>query len=193
MKIKSQDILVLREKTQLSITTIKKALIEAGGDIEKAQDILQVKDRVRLEKMGTRTAREGRIYSYVHNNGKLAVLVEINCETDFAANTKEFNAFCERVAIQIAGMDPKCISRADVPEEEIEKRVQNIIYDPSVNIDSREEIINKALDSWYPEICLLEQPCIQPPTNKTIDQCRAEIASKLGENVVIKRFVRWEV
>ena len=193
MKILAEDIMMLRERTQLSLGKIKNALVQAGGDPQKALELLQVDGLVTFEKLAQRAVHEGRVHTYLHNNGRMAVLVEINCETDFAANTNEFKEFCERVALQIAGANPKYLSRGDVHEEDIERKIRHIIYDKTQRLESREEIINKTLEDWYPEICLLEQNCIEPPTYKTINECRAELAAKLGENIVIRRFARWEV
>ena len=193
MRIKAEDIKILREKTKLGMTTIKKALIDAGGDIDVALKYLNSMYESQIHKMTDAFLTEGCLWSYVHNTGKLAVLVEINCETDFAARTDEFKEFCERVAIQIAGANPKYVSRQDIPHDAIQPSILNVTYAGSPKYQSVEEIKKAGLENWYSEICLLEQKCIELPTDKTIEYCRAELSAKLGEKVLIRRFVRWEI
>lgn len=185
----------LREKTGAGINDCKKALEETKGDMEKAFDYLREKGIASAAKKSLRTAREGVIFSYIHSNEKLGVLLEINCETDFVARTEDFKELAKDVAMQIAAMNPLYIKREDVPNEVIEKekeiyRVQ--LKDSKKPENVIEKIVNGKLEKYFSEVCLLEQPFIKDD-KKTIDSLIKEKIAKLGENIVVRRFVRFVV
>jgi len=185
----------LREKTGAGLNDCKKALEEAKGDMEKAFDYLREKGIASAAKKSLRTAKEGIIFSYIHSNEKLGVLLEINCETDFVARTEDFKELAKDVAMQIAAMNPIYIKREDVPNEVIEKEKE--IYRAQLKDSKKpenviEKIINGKLEKYFSEVCLLEQQFVKDD-KKTIDSLIKEKISKLGENIVVRRFVRFVV
>lgn len=195
MQISKDLIRELRNKTGAGVMDCKQALLEAGGDIQKAQDILREKGSVVAIKRSARKTQEGLVSSYVHSGNKLGVLLEINCETDFVAKTSEFSRLAKELAMQIAAMDPLWIKPEDVPKEVIEKEKE--IYKKQVQESGKpEKVIEKIaqgrLEKYFTQVCLLEQPYIKNPKLKVKDLI-TELISKLGENIRVGRFTRLKV
>jgi len=196
MKKISMDLIrELRNKTGAGIMDCKQALLEAGGDIQGAQDILRKKGSVEAIKRSTRETQEGLISSYVHSGNKLGVILEVNCETDFVARTKEFSELAKELAMQIAAMDPRWIKSEDVPEEVIEKEKE--IYKNQAQKSGKpekvlENIVQGKLQKYFAQVCLLEQPYIKDLKLKVKDLVAQSIA-KLGENIRVQRFARFKV
>jgi elongation factor Ts len=195
-EISAKDVKALRERTGAGMMDCKKALAEAENDIEKAIEILRLKQGKKIQDLGERTATEGTVQAYIHAGAKVGVMIEVDCNTDFVANNDDFVAFARDIAMQIAATPTvKYVSREDVPAEarEAEARIyeQEAAEKPE-NI--REKIVAGKLDSWYATIVLLEQEMHNPKFDgKTVQQLRDELTAKTGENVVIRRFVRFAV
>jgi elongation factor Ts len=185
----------LRERTGAGMMDCKKALLETCGDIEKAIDELRTKGLAKAAKKAGRVASEGVVVSYIHGKGRIGVLVEVNCETDFVGNTEEFRQLAYDVAMQIAATNPDYLTRENVPAEDL-NREREIIRAQALEEGKPEKVIEKMLDGridkFYKEHCLLEQPFIKD-TDKTIQQLIHEAVSKFGENIAIRRFNRYEV
>ena len=185
----------LREKTGAGMMDCKNALVEAKGDIESATEILRKKGIARATKKADRAANEGRIEAYIHPGSKLGVLVEINCETDFVANTEDFQRFAHDVSMQIAASSPMYVRREDVEKKLIDHEME-IYREQAKSQGKPENILEKIaagkLDKFYSEICLLEQPFVKDP-EKTIGDLVTETVAKLGENISIRRFSRFKV
>ncbi len=195
MAVTPQMVKELRERTGAGVMDCKKALEEAGGDMEKAAEILKKKGIAKAEKKASREAKEGLIGSYIHMGGKIGVLVEVNCETDFVARTDEFKALVHDIAMQIAAMSPKWVSVEDVPQEVIEK--EKAIYREQALASGKPEhvvdrIVEGKLQKFFEEVCLLEQKFIKDDSKKVKDVITEAIA-KLGENIKVSRFVRFQV
>jgi elongation factor Ts len=191
----AQDVKALRDRTGAGMMDTKRALEEASGDADKAIEILRVKGAAKAEKRAERGAAEGVVESYIHATGKIGVLVEINCETDFVARTDDFKEFAMEVAQHIAAMGPDWVSEEHVPEEFIEgeKRVfeQEAAAKPE-NVRGR--IVEGKLKKRLEDVVLLQQEHVNPKhEGRTIEQLRAELSQKTGENVVIRRFSRFQV
>jgi len=191
----------LREKTGAGMMDCKNALKEASGDGQKAIEILRKKGLMKAQKKSTRTAKEGLIESYIHTNGKIGVLVEINCETDFVARNEDFKAFTKDITMQIAAAHPMYVKREDVPGEVVEKEKEIIkaqLEDSSAKdgkkkpADVIEKIITGKLEKFYEETCLIEQPFIKDQNVKVRDLL-TNLVSKIGENILIRRFVRYQL
>lgn len=195
MQISKDLIRELRNKTGAGVMDCKQALLEAGGDIQKAQDILREKGSVVAIKRSARETQEGLVSSYVHSGNKLGVLLEINCETDFVAKTSEFSQLAKELAMQIAAMDPLWIKPEDVPKEVIEKE-KEIYKKQSQESGKPEKVIEKIaqgrLEKYFTQVCLLEQPYIKDPKLKVKDLLTESI-TKLGENIRVGRFTRLKV
>lgn len=195
MAISAAQVKELREKTGAGILDAKKALEEANGDLNKASEILREKGLAVAAKKADRVATEGAVQSYIHAGGRIGVLVEINCETDFVAKTDQFQEFARDIAMHIAASSPKYIRREEVPSDEIEKE-KEILKAQALNEGKPEKIVEKMVEGriskYYEEICLMEQSFIKDP-DKTIDQLLNEKVSKIGENISIRRFVRYEL
>jgi elongation factor Ts len=187
----------LRDRTGAGMMDCKKALEETGGDVEKAVELLRVRLGDKALKMGGREATEGTVQSYIHGNGKVGVLVEVDCNTDFVARNDDFIAFAREVAMHIAASPTvRYVSEEDVPEEDkqAELRVfEQQAADKPENV--RAKIAEGKLRKWLEEVVLLEQEHINPDKHdgKTIEQLRAELSGTTGENVVIRRFARFAV
>jgi len=185
----------LREKTGAGMMDCKNALVEAKGDMEKATEILRKKGIARATKKADRAANEGRIEAYIHPGSKLGVIVEINCETDFVANTDDFQSFAHDVAMQIAASAPLYVRREEV-EQDVIDREMDIYKEQAKSQGKPENILQKIamgkLDKFYSEICLLEQPFVKDP-EKTINELVTETIARLGENISIRRFSRFKV
>ncbi len=195
MSVNMDLIKELREKTGAGVMDCKKALISANGDLEKAIEILRKEGIAVAEKKGARVAKEGRIESYIHPGNKLGVIVEVNCETDFVARTDEFKTLAKEIAMHIAASNPRFISIADVPEEVLEKEKE--IYATQAKNEGKppqviDRIVQGRLEKFYQEVCLLEQPWVRDPEKKIKDIINETIA-RLGENIIVRRFVRFEL
>jgi elongation factor Ts len=195
MNISMDLIRELRNKTGAGIMDCKQALLEAGGNIQKAQDILREKGSVGAIKRSARETQEGLISSYIHSGSKLGVLLEVNCETDFVARTTEFSQLAKELAMQIAAMDPLWIKCEDVSKEVIEKEKE--IYKKQIQDSGKpekvvEKIVQGRLEKYFSEVCLLEQPYIKDPKLKVKDLITESVA-KLGENIRVGRFARFKV
>lgn len=181
----------LRDKTSAGVVDCKKALKESGGDIDKAVEILRKQGAVMASKKMGRSAKEGRVESYIHLGGKIGVLVEINCESDFVARNDDFKSFVKDIAMQIAASSPLYLKREDVPAEVIKKETEiikaQVTGKPAAAI---EKITEGKLNKFFEDACLLEQPFIKDTNLKVKDMLTSMIA-KVGENIVIKRFVRY--
>jgi elongation factor Ts len=174
----------------------KNALVEANGDVDKAVEVLRVKGQAQAAKRGARTASEGVIHSYIHATGKIGVLVEINCETDFVARNDDFQEFARDVALHIAAAAPLYVSEDDVPDEERQRELrifEEQAADKPENV--RPKIAEGRLRKWLEEIVLLNQEHVNSEKHggQTIEDLRAATASKTGENIVIRRFARYQV
>uniref|UniRef100_A0A7C5Z6C6 Elongation factor Ts n=1 Tax=Caldicellulosiruptor owensensis TaxID=55205 RepID=A0A7C5Z6C6_9FIRM len=184
----------LREKTGAGMMDCKKALEDAGGDMDKAIELLRERGLAKAAKKASRVAAEGIVESYIHGNGRIGVLVEINCETDFVARNEEFRQFAKDIAMQIAAANPKYVSREEVPPEVIEKE-KAILRQQALNEGKPENVVDRIvegrLEKFFEEVCLLEQPWIKNPDMKIKDLLTEKIA-KIGENIVIRRFARFE-
>jgi elongation factor Ts len=195
-EISAKDVKALRDRTGAGMMDCKKALTEASGDLEKAIEILRVKQGKKIQDLGERLATEGTVQAYVHAGAKVGVLIEVDCNTDFLANNEDFTGFARDVAMQIAASPTVAyVSREDVPAEarEAESRVyEQEAADKPENI--REKIVQGKLDAWLGTIVLLEQEMHNPKfEGKTVQQLRDELTAKTGENVVIRRFTRFAV
>lgn len=192
--INSEQVKELRERTGAGIMDCKKALMEAGGDMEKAIVILREKGLAKAAKKVGRTAAEGIIDAYIHGEGRIGVLVEVNCETDFVARNEEFKSLVKDIAMQIAASNPKYISRDDVPQEVLEKE-REILKAQALNEGKPAHIVDKIvegrLEKFFEENCLLEQPFIKDP-DKKISELIMEKIALLGENITVTRFARFE-
>jgi len=196
VEISAKDVKALRERTGAGMMDCKKALTEAEGDIEKAIEILRVKQGKKIQDLGERAATEGTVQAYVHAGSKVGVLIEVDCNTDFVAKNDDFVTFAREVAMQIAASPTvQYVSREDVPQEkrDAEARVyEQEAADKPENI--REKIVTGKLDSWYQTVTLLEQEMHNPKfEGKSVQQLRDELTATTGENVVIRRFVRFAI
>jgi elongation factor Ts len=185
----------LREKTGAGMLDCKKALEEANGNLEKASEILREKGLAAAAKKSGRIAAEGVVESYIHQGGRIGVLVEINCETDFVAKTDQFKAFAKDIAMQIAATNPKVVRREEVDPAEVAKE-REILKTQALNEGKPEHIVEKMvegrLEKYYKEVCLLEQAFIKD-NDKTIDELLKEKIAQIGENISIRRFARYEL
>ena len=193
MEINANIVRELREKTGAGVMDCKKALAEASGDLEKAVVWLRERGIAQAAKRSGKLASEGSVGTYIHAGGKLGVLVEVNCETDFVAKTPEFQALVKEIAMQIAAANPRCVSREDVSAEIIEQERQ--IY-ATQSAGKPEAVVKKIVDGklekFYRDICLNEQAWVRDP-NRTITDLLGEYVAKLGEKIEIRRFVRFQL
>jgi len=184
----------LREITGGGVLDCKKALDEADGDLEKAIEILREKGLATAAKKSERTVEEGRIEAYVHTGSKVGTLIEVNCETDFVARTEEFKTLCHDLAMQVTAVNPRWVSAEDVPAEVVEEEKEKYLTQIEGNKPEHivERIIEGKLDKFYEENCLLRQPFIKDD-DKTVQQLLVEAIAKMGENIVVKRFSRFQI
>jgi len=195
MAITTEMIKELRQLTGAGVLDCKKALEEAGGDMEKAAEILREKGLAAAAKKANRVAADGRVEAYVHTGNKLGALIEVSCETDFVARTEEFRALCHDLAMQVAAANPRWVSREDIPPEVIEaekEAYRKQLADQNKPEHIIERIIEGKLAKFYQENCLLEQPFIKDE-EKTIQELVTEAIARLGENIVIRRFARFQI
>jgi elongation factor Ts len=196
--ISAQDVKSLRERTGAGIMDAKAALQESGGDVEKAIEILRVKGQASAAKRGERTATEGTVASYIHAGGQIGALVEVDCETDFVARTEEFQAFAREVAVHVAASNPQYISKEDVDEEAREAELR-VLREQAASAGKpenvQEKIVEGKLNKWLEDIVLLDQKHVNEDKHesKTIGELRAELAANTGENIVVRRFARFQV
>lgn len=195
VKIEVKDIASLREETGLPIMEVKKALEEANGSREKALEFLKKSGALKAAKKADRDSNNGIIEAYVHGEGKIGVIVEVSCETDFVALNREFQDLAHDLAMQIAAADPKYISKNDIPESEINEQ-KELITDQLKSENKPKEVLDKIVEGrlgkYSSEICLLEQPFIKDQTITVGEYLTSKIA-KIGENITIKRFARYGI
>lgn len=199
-EVSAGDVKALRERTGAGVMDCKSALAEAGGDLEKAVEVLRVKGQASAAKRSGRTTGEGTVASYIHGNGRVGVLVEVQCETDFVARSDEFLEFAKEVALHIAGSPapPVYVSADDIPDDarEIERAIHAAkAAEEGKPEEVTEKIVEGQLAKWAEEVALLEQEHVRSDRydGKTIEEIRAELAAKTGENVQIARFARFAV
>lgn len=195
MTISTSIIKELREKTGVGIMDCKAALLECDGDISKAIDHLRKKGIATAKKRSGRTTSQGQVQSYIHAGGKIGVLVEVNCETDFTGKTEDFTSFVKDIAIQVAATNPVAIDRERVPEDVLEKEKE--IYASQAKASGKpekiiEKIVEGKLKKFFSEECLLEQPFVKN-SDITIQNLLNELIAKTGENIVVRRFVRFQL
>jgi elongation factor Ts len=193
MEISAQQVKELREKTGAGMMDCKKALTESGGDMEQAIVYLRKKGLATAQKKSARTAAEGMVGHYIHMGGKMGVLVEVNCETDFAARSEDFQALVKDIAMHICAQNPRYVRRDEVPAEELQKERE--IYKDQARASGKpdhiiEKIAEGKLDSYYQLVCLYDQTFVKDP-NLTVEQLINNLIGKIGENIRVRRFVRY--
>ncbi|MGB9887582.1 MAG: translation elongation factor Ts [Moorellales bacterium] len=185
----------LRQRTGAGVMDCKEALQATGGDLDRAVEFLRQKGLAKAAKKAARVAAEGLVEAYIHAGGRIGVLIEVNCETDFVARTPEFKALCRDLAMQVAASKPEYISREDVPAEVLEKE-KAILKAQALNEGKPERVVDKIvegrLQKFYEERCLLEQPFIRD-LDRSVKDYLAEKIATIGENIVVRRFVRFEL
>lgn len=195
MEISTELVKELRDKTGVGIMACKNALKDSEGNIDKAVDILRKKGIAKAQKREGRIASEGQIQSYVHMGGKIGVLVEVNCETDFSANTEDFTSFSKNLAMQIAAANPIAISPEELSQEIVE-REKEIYREQALQAGKPEKVAEKIVEGklrkFYSEVCLLKQAYIRNP-DITIEDLLNELKAKTGENILISRFARFQL
>jgi elongation factor Ts len=195
MAITAEMVKELRERTGAGMMDCKKALVDAGGDMEKAAVILRERGLAAAAKKASRIASEGLVESYIHLGGRVGVLIEVNCETDFVAKTDEFKQLVRDLAMQVAASKPMCVRREEVPADAIEQE-REIYRQQALNEGKPEKVIDKIVDGrlekFYQQVCLLEQPFIKDQ-DKTVGDLVTEKVAKLGENISVRRFARFEL
>lgn len=197
MEIDAKTVMALRKKTGAPMMDCKAALKEAAGDMDKASEILRKKGLKAADARGERDATEGQVFSYVHHNGKLGVLVEIGCETDFVARNDEFQAFGRNLCLHVAAMRPRFLRVEDVDQGAIETERRILTEQAAEQMKGRpEEVVQKAVEGrmqkFFAEQCLMEQPWVHDD-KKTVEDIRKELAAKIGENLQVRRFERVEL
>jgi len=195
MEVTANMVKELREKSGAGMMDCKKALAEAGGDSQKAFDLLRQKGLAAAAKKADRVASDGAVGAYVHAGGKIGVLVEINCETDFVARTTEFQSLLKDIAMQIAAVNPRCVRREEVTVADLDKE-KEIYRQQALGSGKPEKIVDKIvegkIDKFYSEVCLLEQAFIKDQDKKVLDVINDAIA-RLGENIQVRRFARYNL
>lgn len=195
MEVSAAAVKNLREKTGAGMMDCKKALAESGGDLDKAVDYLRQKGLAAASKKASRTASDGAIGAYVHPGGKIGVLVELNCETDFVARTPEFQNLLKDIAMQIAAANPRYLRPEEVPTEDLEKE-REIYRRQALETGKPEKVVEKIVDGkidrFYSEVCLLEQSFIKNPDRK-VSEILSDAVARLGENIQVKRFSRYQL
>ena len=195
MSIDATIVKKLREKTGAGMMDCKKALVETDGEIDKAVDFLRKSGIAKAEKKGERTAKEGIVFSYIHHGGRLGVLLELNCETDFVAKTDGFSDLANNISMQIAATNPLSISRDEIDQSVLD-REKEIFADQAKESGKPDNIIDKIVEGrvekFFAESCLLEQQYIKDPYRKVLDLITESVAT-LGENIVVNRFIRFAI
>src|SRR3954470_24285303 len=191
--ITAQTVSELREKTGAGLLDCKKALTEANGNMEEATTILRKKLGSKLDKLSSRATKEGLIHSYIHVGGKVGVLIEVNCETDFVARNEGFRAFVQDLCLQIAAASPTYVTREEVPEVELAKErdiaAAQVQGKPPAAV---QKIVEGKLEKHYSTVCLLDQPFVKEP-EKTVKDLLSDTIAKIGENIQIRRFTRYQL
>ena len=195
MEFTAKDVVELREKTGAGMLDCKKALADCGGNMEKAIDMLREKGKAAAAKKASRIAAEGAVFSYIHMGGKIGVLLEVNCETDFVAKSPAFQELGHDIALHLAAANPKVVSVDEVKAEDVEKE-KEILKAQALNEGKPEAVAEKMVEGrikkYYKEVCLLEQEFVKDPS-KTINALISEATIKIGEKISIRRFVRFEM
>jgi elongation factor Ts len=195
MEVNAKMVSELRAKTGAGIMDCKKALAEGAGDVEKAVEWLRKKGLSAAAKKADRIAAEGLVQSYVHAGGKIGVLVEVNSETDFVARNPEFQAFVKDVAMHIAAASPQYVRREEVPADVVEKEkgiLSAQVLEQGKPANMVEKIVTGKIDKFFKDICLMEQPFVKD-TDKSVEQIQNELVAKIGEKIVVRRFVRFQL
>ncbi|MHB0975853.1 MAG: translation elongation factor Ts [Candidatus Aquicultorales bacterium] len=195
MEISAAQVKELRALSGAGMMDCKQALAESGGDIVEATEILRRKGLAALKKKSARVAKEGVVDTYIHGGGRIGVMVEVNCETDFVARSEDFRAFAHDVCLQVAAGNPVYVSREDVPDNVVEKEME--IYRAAASEEGKpdnilDKIAQGRLEKFFEAVCLLEQPFVKNPDIK-VNDLLGELGAKLGENMFIRRFVRFEL
>ncbi|NLT34727.1 MAG: translation elongation factor Ts [Gaiellales bacterium] len=195
MAVDAKNVKELREMCGAGMMDCKRALEDAGGNMEEAIKLLRKKGMSTADKKAARVANEGVVHAYIHPGARVGVLVEVNCETDFVARNEAFVAFAHDVAMQVAAASPRWVKREDIPQEEIDKELE--IYTAQARETGKPEkvlakIAEGKLNKWYEQVALMEQPFIKDP-DKTIEVLRRELIAKFGENMDVKRFARFRL
>jgi elongation factor Ts len=195
MTITASQVQELRQRTGVGMMECKRALEESAGDLEKAIDLLRSRGQAKAAKAAGRATREGRVEAYIHLGGKIGVLIEVDCETDFVAKTDDFRELSRSLAMQVAATNPLAVDRTGVPADLVE-REQEIYRQQARETGKPEAMIDKIaagkLEKWYQDVCLLDQAFIKDPDRKVSDVVN-EAIQRLGENVIVRRFTRYEV
>jgi len=195
MAIRAEEVKKLRSRTGQGMMECKRALEEAGGDLDQAVEVLRKKGLATAEKRASRSTAEGRVQSYIHHNGKVGVLIEVNCETDFVARNEQFQQFLSDLCLHICAASPTAVTREDVAQDlvETERRIaREQMADQKKPDNIIDKIVEGKLNKWYSHIVLLEQPFVKDE-DRTIQDLLKDTIVQIGENIVIKRFVRFEV
>jgi elongation factor Ts len=190
--ISAEQVKELRERTGAGFMDCKKALTEAEGDLDKATAILRERGLAAAAKKSSREAREGLISSYIHTGGRVGVLIEVNCETDFVARTEEFQKLVRDLAVQVAGLAPKYVDQESIPSADLEAKKAELAEDPSVQGKPetiRPQIIEGQLKKWYAQVCLLDQPFRDE--ERTVGALITDRIATIGENIRVRRFTRY--
>jgi elongation factor Ts len=190
--ISAEKVKELRERTGAGFMDCKNALVQADGDVEKAAQILREKGLAAAAKKADRDAREGLVSSYIHTGGRVGVLIEVNCETDFVARTDEFQRLVRDLAVQVAGLDPLYVDAAAIPEADLAAKKAELLADESTQKkpeNIRPQIVEGQLKKWYSQVCLLDQPFRDE--DRTVRDLITERISTIGENIRVRRFTRY--
>jgi elongation factor Ts len=190
--ISAEQVKELRERTGAGFMDCKKALTEADGDLDKATTILRERGLAAAAKKSSREAREGLISSYIHTGGRVGVLIEVNCETDFVARTDEFQKLVRDLAVQVAGLSPKYVDRDSVPAGDLEAKRAELLADESVLSKPeaiRPQIVDGQLKKWFAQVCLLDQPFRDE--ERTVGELITDRIATIGENIRVRRFARY--
>ena len=193
--VNAQVVSELRQKTGAGMMDCKKALTESSGDMDKAIEWLRKKGLSAAEKKAGRIAAEGAVTSYIHGAGKIGVLLEVNCETDFVARNTDFQTFCKDVCMHVAASAPRYVTSDEIPADVIAKE-REILSAQAKESGKPDNVIDKMVDGrikkWFKDVCLLDQPFVKDP-DKSVEQLLNELVAKIGERIVIRRFVRWQL
>ncbi len=192
--ISAETVKLLRERTGAGFMDCKRALEETGGDIDRAVTLLRERGQAAAARKAGREAREGQIGSYIHAGGRLGVLIEVNCETDFVARTDDFQRLVRDLAMQVAGLAPEYVTVEAIPAEVVEARRSELLADESVQRkpeNIRQQIVDGQLRKWYQSVVLYEQPFRD--TDQTVGQLITDAISRIGENIRVRRFTRYQL
>lgn len=195
MNIKVEDIKKLREKTGVGLMDAKEALAESSGDFEKATEYLRKKGLAKAQKRSDKDASEGIVVSYIHAEGRIGALLELNCETDFVAKNEDFKNLAQELVMQVAALDPQYKTVEDIPEEDIKKEkdvISETLKKEGKPVDVIEKILEGKLTKWYEDVVLVKQKYFKDD-KKTIEDILGEAIAKIGENIKIGRFTRYQI